>query len=98
VQTSLAKLGTLTFEEPDTDRFPSLGLARRAGDQGGTLPAVFNAANEVAVDQFVAGKLSFPGISVMVGKTMSRHRLEKHPSLDQILEADAWARKEALTP
>jgi 1-deoxy-D-xylulose-5-phosphate reductoisomerase len=98
VQTSLAKLGTLTFEEPDTDRFPSLGLARRAGDQGGTLPAVFNAANEVAVDQFVAGKLSFPGISEMVGKTMSRHRLEKHPSLDQILEADAWARKEALTP
>src|SRR4030095_1294934 len=49
VQTSLAKLGSLTFEEPDTDRFPALNLARRAGEVGGTLPAVLNAANEVAV-------------------------------------------------
>src|SRR5450755_1793959 len=53
VQTSLAKLGTLTFEEPDPGRFPALDLARRAGEVGGTLPAVFNAANEVAVDAFL---------------------------------------------
>src|SRR5205085_9142147 len=53
VQTNLAKLGSLTFEEPDRDRFPALDLARRAGEIGGTLPAVFNAANEVAVEAFI---------------------------------------------
>src|SRR6185436_20153192 len=52
VQTNLAKLGSLTFEEPDTERFPALNLARRAGEIGGTLPAVLNAANEVAVEAF----------------------------------------------
>src|SRR5256885_9054283 len=52
VETNLAKIGNLTFEEPDTDRFPSLNLARRAGEVGGTLPAVLNAANEVAVEAF----------------------------------------------
>src|SRR5437764_1355643 len=53
VQTNLARLGSLTFEEPDTERFPALNLARRAGDVGGTLPAVLNAANEAAVDEFL---------------------------------------------
>src|SRR5262249_30608407 len=53
VQTDLAKLGSLTFEEPDLERFPSLNLARQAGEIGGTLPAVLNAANEVAVEAFV---------------------------------------------
>src|SRR3954471_11999346 len=55
VQTNLAKLGSLTFEEPDAQRFPALDLARKAGEIGGTLPAVLNAANEVAVEAFVAG-------------------------------------------
>src|SRR5207302_6574871 len=59
VQTSLAKLGSLTFEEPDVDRFPALGLARKAGEIGGTLPAVLNAANEIAVDAFVNRKINF---------------------------------------
>src|ERR1041385_6106724 len=66
VQTSLAKLGSLTFEEPDLERFPSLHLARRAGEIGGTLPAVLNAANEVAVDAFVNGRVNFPQISDLV--------------------------------
>lgn len=95
VQTSLAKLGTLTFEEPDQDRFPALGLARRAGEVGGTLPAVFNAANEVAVDAFLAGRLSFPGITELVTRVMTQHRVVEHPSLEQILEADRGARREA---
>lgn len=95
VQTSLAKLGTLTFEEPDQDRFPALGLARRAGEVGGTLPAVFNAANEVAVDAFLAGRLSFPGITELVTRVMTQHRVVEHPSLEQILEADCAARREA---
>jgi 1-deoxy-D-xylulose-5-phosphate reductoisomerase len=53
VQTNLAKLGQLTFEDPDLDKFPALNLARRAGEIGGTMPAVLNAANEVAVDAFL---------------------------------------------
>jgi 1-deoxy-D-xylulose-5-phosphate reductoisomerase len=95
VQTDLAKLGSLTFEEPDAERFPALDLARRAGEVGGTLPAVLNAANEVAVDAFVDGRINFPQISELVGRTMERHSVVSHPMLDQILQADAWARREA---
>ena len=95
VQTNLAKLGTLTFEEPDPDRFPALELARRAGEVGGTLPAVLNAANEVAVGAFIERRVNFPGISLVVGQVMDRHKVLSHPTLAQILEADAWARLEA---
>src|SRR5579859_625593 len=95
VQTNLAKLGTLTFEEPDPQRFPSLELARRAGEVGGTLPAVLNAANEVAVEAFVNHRINFPQISETVRRTLERHQVVSHPSLDQILAADSWARKEA---
>lgn len=95
VHTNLPMLGSLTFEEPDSDRFPSLALARKAGEIGGTLPAVMNAANEVAVEAFVNRLISFPQISEAVCHVMDRHHPVLHPSLDQILEADAWARKEA---
>jgi 1-deoxy-D-xylulose-5-phosphate reductoisomerase len=95
VQTSLAKYGSLTFEEPDTERFPALDLARRAGEVGGTLPAVLNAANEVAVEAFVNHKLSFLGITETVRRTMDAHQVVTHPTLEQILAADVWARSEA---
>ena len=95
VQTSLAKLGSLTFEEPDIERFPALELARRAGEVGGTLPAVLNAANEVAVEAFVNRKLGFPQITETVRRTMQAHKVVSHPTLEQILEADTWARGEA---
>jgi 1-deoxy-D-xylulose-5-phosphate reductoisomerase len=95
VQTSLAKLGALTFEEPDPDRFPALELARRAGEVGGTLPAVLNAANEVAVEAFLNRRISFTDISAVVRRTMDRHQVVPHATLEQILEADAWARTEA---
>lgn len=95
VQTSLAKLGSLTFEEPDADRFPALELARRAGEEGGTLPAVLNAANEVAVEAFVNRKINFPQITEAVRRTMEAHSVVSHPTLEQILHADAWARQEA---
>jgi 1-deoxy-D-xylulose-5-phosphate reductoisomerase len=95
VQTSLAKLGSLTFEEPDVDRFPALELARRAGEIGGTMPAVLNAANEVAVEAFVNRKLNFVQITETVRRTMDAHKVLSHPTLDQILESDAWARQEA---
>jgi 1-deoxy-D-xylulose-5-phosphate reductoisomerase len=95
VQTNFAKLGQLTFEEPDTERFPALELARRAGETGGTLPAVLNAANEIAVEAFVNQKISFPQITETVRRTMDAHKTVSHPALDQILEADAWARQAA---
>ena len=95
VQTNFPKIGTLTFEEPDTERFPSLLLARRAGETCGTLPAVFNAANEVAVDAFVNRRINFPQITETVRRTMDAHPVVDHPTLDQILAADTWARQTA---
>jgi 1-deoxy-D-xylulose-5-phosphate reductoisomerase len=97
VQTNLARLGSLTFEEPDTERFPALNLARRAGDVGGTLPAVLNAANEAAVDEFLKQRINFSQISECVQQTMDRHQVVSDPTLDQILAADAWARGEACS-
>jgi 1-deoxy-D-xylulose-5-phosphate reductoisomerase len=93
VQTNFAKLGQLTFEEPDLERFPALVLARRAGEVSGTLPAVLNAANEVAVEAFVNRKISFSQITDTVQRTMDAHKVIDHPTLPQILEADAWARQ-----
>jgi 1-deoxy-D-xylulose-5-phosphate reductoisomerase len=95
VETDFAKLGTLTFEAPDEERFPSLSLARRAGKAGGTLPAVFNAANEMAVEAFGNRQIGFTDISAMVARVMDRHAVVAHPTLDQVLAADAWARREA---
>ena len=95
VQTSLAEIGRLDFEEPDTDRFPALNLARRAGEVGGTLPAVLNAANEIAVEAFCAGEISFTEITTTVARVMDVHELVAQPSLGDILAADAWAREVA---
>jgi 1-deoxy-D-xylulose-5-phosphate reductoisomerase len=95
VQTDFTRLGSLTFEEPDRERFPALDLARRAGETGGTLPAVLNAANEVAVDAFCAGRIRFDQIGETVARVMDQHQVVAHPSLEAILEADAWARKAA---
>ena len=92
VQTNLAKLGTLTFEEPDAERFPALTLARRAGERGGTLPAVLNAANEVAVEAFCNRKIGFEEITALVARVMERHEWVEKPSLEEILAADVWAR------
>jgi len=96
VQTDFAKLGSLTFEEPDAERFPALNLARRAGEAGGTLPAVLNAANEMAVEAFVNHKINFPQITGTVRRVMDGHKVVSHPTLEQILEADAWARRVAM--
>jgi 1-deoxy-D-xylulose-5-phosphate reductoisomerase len=95
VQTDFTKLGSLTFEAPDEERFPSLSLARRAGQVGGTLPAVLNAANERAVEAFCQRQIGFPDISATVARVMDRHAVVAHPTLDQVLAADAWARLEA---
>ena len=91
----LAKLGSLTFEAPDEKRFPALRLAREAGEAGGTLPGVFNAANEVAVEAFLAEQIPFPRIWGMVEEVMQKHTTLSSPDLDAIIEADRWARSEA---
>jgi 1-deoxy-D-xylulose-5-phosphate reductoisomerase len=90
-----ADLARLDFEEPRWSDFPALNLARRAGSEGGTLPAVMNAANEIAVAAFLKKSLSFPRIWKTVAETMDAHTTAAHPSLDEILAADAWAREHA---
>jgi len=90
-----AALGHLDFEAPRTDVFPALGLARQAGETGGTLPAVLNAANEVAVAAFLDGRLTFPGIWETVAAVMARHRVVQGGGLEAALAADEWARQEA---
>jgi 1-deoxy-D-xylulose-5-phosphate reductoisomerase len=87
------KWARLTFEAPDPGKFPALRLAREAGVAGGTLPAVLNAANEIAVPAFLDGKILFPAIWHTVEAVMKKHRTVEHPSLDAILKADAWARE-----
>ena len=90
-----SKLSKLEFYTPRYDDFPALNLARRAGETGGTLPAVMNAANEIAVAAFLDRKVRFPEIWQIVEDVMKRHTPVAHPDLDAILEADQWARAQA---
>ena len=90
-----SKLSKLEFFTPRYEDFPALNLARRAGETGGTLPAVMNAANEIAVAAFLDRRLRFPDIWHVVEEVMNRHTAIAHPNLDAILEADRWARREA---
>ncbi len=89
------KTSQLTFEEPDIDRFPCLALAYRALCSGGTMPAVLNAANEVAVAEFLAGKIRLVDIPKIITAVMDAHDLTAVTDLDSILAADAWARSAA---
>lgn len=92
----LAKIATLHFEAPRWEDFPALTLARQAGLTGGTMPAMYNAANEEAVQAFVEGRLSFPGIWQTVEKVLEASSPQDyHGSLEIILQADAWAREKA---
>ncbi len=91
-----ASLASLTFEAPRTTDFPALDLARHAGDTGGTLPAVLNAANEVAVAAFLEGRTSFPQIWHTVERVMTTHTVIPHPTLEDLIAADAWARQTAV--
>lgn len=83
---------SLHFEPPDPVRFPAITLAYHVARLGGDSGAVFNAANEAAVLAFSEGKIAFPQISELVGLTIQAHRLQPKPSLDDLLEADRWAR------
>lgn len=89
------KLGRLEFEAPDTDTFRCLALARAAGEAGGTLPCVMNAANEVAVAAFLAGEGSYLGIADCVEAVMDAHEVQAVESVEQLQAVDAWARAQA---
>lgn len=88
-----AALGKLDFEAPRCADFPALNLARRAGETGGTLPAVLNAANEVAVQAFLDGKITFPRIWETVARVMDECPFAPHPGLDELVATDLRARE-----
>ena len=92
----LVQCRTLTFEAPDRERFPALGLAFRAAETGGSLPCVMSAANEVAVDLFLTGYILFPEISERVERVMAAHPVSPNPDVAEIYRLDAWARRAAL--
>lgn len=92
----LPRLGTLSFFEPDEERFPATRLAREAAQAGGAAPAVLNAANEVAVASFLKGQLSFTQISVIVARMLDQELPSAPTSLEEVLAVDAEARQRAV--
>jgi 1-deoxy-D-xylulose-5-phosphate reductoisomerase len=91
----LASLAELNFEAPDPARYPCLGLAYQAMEAGGTAPTLLNAANEVAVEAFLAGRLNFPGIAEVVSATLAALPVQEAPNLDVVLAQDEAARSYA---
>jgi len=91
----LAQVGRLEFREPDMDLFPALALGYRVARQGGTSGAVLNAANETAVEQFLAGRIGFTRIVEVVEAVLGRHTVVARPGFDEVMAADKWAREEA---
>jgi 1-deoxy-D-xylulose-5-phosphate reductoisomerase len=91
----LTELGALDFYEPDLDAFPGLALAFQALESGGNAPVVFNAANEVAVEAFLAGNIGFLQIPGVVAATLDACAAGSATTLDEVLEHDAQARAEA---
>ncbi len=91
----LAKLGMLTFENPDLETFKGLALGYRAGREGGSMPTVFNAANEEAVAMFLEDRIDFLEIADVIEEAMDAHAedITPNPSLEEILEIEAWARR-----
>jgi 1-deoxy-D-xylulose-5-phosphate reductoisomerase len=88
------ELSQLTFQKPDMEKFPSLSLAIHVGRKGGTLPSVLNAADEQAVEAFLQEKIRFSDIYKIVENVVLRHKTVNNPTLQEVLDADAWAREE----
>lgn len=93
---NLSEIGSLSFDKVDKSKFPCLGLAYLALKMGGTAPAVLNAANEVAVDGFLNNKITFLEIPELIEAVLSSHQTQKKLNLDQIMQADGWARERAM--
>jgi len=92
---NLTELGSLTFFEPDLERFPALKLAYRAVADGESMPAVMNAANEVAVEAFLSGRIKFTDIAAVIEKTMDAHQPHTLNSIEEVLSTDRWGRMRA---
>ena len=92
----LAKIASLTFKKPDFERFRALALAYQAGKSGGSMPCVLNGANEQANELFRNGKIEFLEIENLVEKALNKHQLVKNPTLEKLIEIDAWARNFVL--
>ena len=90
----LEDIGRLTFEKPNMETFRALSLAYEVGGTGGTAAAVFNAANEAAVEEFLAGEIRFVEIIELVERCLNKHDAKMDATLEELLEADAWARRE----
>ena len=90
----LLKVGTLEFIKPDFDKFPNLRMAYETGRTGGTMPAVLNGANEMAVEAFLEEKIGFTDMTAVIEKTIANHQCNISPTIDDILAADLWAKKE----
>lgn len=90
----LPGIGSLTFKKPDREKFPALRLGYEAVREGGTVGATLNAANEVAVQAFLDGKIKFTQIATHVEKVINYHHYIKNPCLEEVLAADTWARQE----
>jgi 1-deoxy-D-xylulose-5-phosphate reductoisomerase len=90
----LENIGTLTFEKPNLQTFRALSLGYEVARTGGTAPVVFNAANEAAVEEFLAGRIKFVNIVEIIENCLNRHNVKPAVSLEDVLEADAWARRE----
>lgn len=90
---NLLKQKALTFEEPDYEAFPCLKLAFEALKAGGTMPAVMNGANEVAVSLFLKGKIGFSDIPGIISRVMNKHAVNINPVIEDIIEVDRWARE-----
>ncbi len=92
----LTKIGQLTFKKPNFNKFPCIKLAYQALELGGTMPAVLNGANEIAVNAFLNSKISFSAIPIIIQNTMKEHKPKYNPNINDILDADYWARERAL--
>ena len=91
------RAGSLTFEQMDPQRYPCFVTALEAGKAGGTYPTVLSAADEVAVDLFLQGRIGFTDIHRLVASILDRHDSTSDPTLEDILSADQWARQAVLS-
>ncbi|MCL0091651.1 1-deoxy-D-xylulose-5-phosphate reductoisomerase [Dehalococcoidales bacterium] len=91
-----SKINNLTFDPPDLDTFPCLRLAIEAGKKGGTYPTVLCAADEVAVELFLAERINFVDIANLIEKVLAQHQAINHPTVEEIMAADVWAREKVL--
>jgi 1-deoxy-D-xylulose-5-phosphate reductoisomerase len=92
----LTKVGQLTFKKPNFNKFPCINLAYHALEVGGTMPAVLNGANEIAVNAFLNSKINFSAIPQIIQNTMKEHKPKYNPNINDILDVDYWAREIAL--